>query len=48
LALAKLTYESDAAQRQRIKEDFLRDVLKFETEFKEAQLTETPASDARH
>ncbi len=46
--LAELTYDSDAAQRQRMKEDFLRDVSKFEAEFREAQLTETPASDARH
>jgi hypothetical protein len=45
---AELTYDSDAAQRQRMMEDFLRDVSKFETEFREAQLTDTPASDARH
>lgn len=46
--LAELTYDSDAAQHQRMMEDFLRDVSKFETEFSEAQLAETPASDARH
>jgi hypothetical protein len=45
---AELTYDSDAAQRQRMMGDFLRDVSKFETEFKEAQVTEIPASDARH
>jgi len=45
---AELTYDSDAAQRQRMMEDFLRDVAKFQSEFGEAQLTGSPGSGARH
>ena len=45
---AEITYESDAAQRKRMMEDFMREVSQFETEFREAKLSETPTSDARH
>ena len=45
---AEITYDSDAAQRQRMVEDFMREVLKFETEFREDKLSETQVSDARH
>ena len=45
---AEITYDSDTAQRQRMVEDFMREVSKFETEFRERNATETPTSDARH
>jgi hypothetical protein len=46
--LAEFTFDSETTQRRQMMEDFLRDVSKFEAEFSEAQLSEAPASDARH
>ena len=46
--VAEMTFESDAAQRQRVIEDFMREVSQFETEFRDANSSETPASGARH
>ena len=45
---AELTYDLETDQRQRILEDFMGEVSKFESEFREAQSSKTPASDARH
>jgi hypothetical protein len=45
---AEFSYDSEAAQRQTLKEEFLREVGKFEAEFQEAKLSDTPTSDARH
>jgi len=41
--VAELTYGSDAALRQRILEDLMREISQFESEF-----THAPASDMRH
>jgi len=41
--VAELTYGSDAALRQRILEDLMREISQFEAEF-----TNAPASDMRH
>jgi hypothetical protein len=41
--VAELTYGSDAALRQRILEDLMREISQFESEFADA-----PASDMRH
>ena len=45
---AEITFDSNPAQRKLMIEDFMRDVSHFETEFREAKLSETPESDARH
>lgn len=45
---AEITFDSDADQRKRMMEDFMREVLQFESEFRDAKLSETPESDARH
>jgi hypothetical protein len=41
--VAELTYGADAALRQRILEDLMREISEFESEF-----ANTPASDMRH
>jgi len=41
--VAELTYGSDAALRQRVLEDLMREISQFEAEF-----TNAPASDMRH
>jgi hypothetical protein len=41
--VAEMTYGSNAALRQRILEDLMREISEFETEF-----ANTPASDMRH
>jgi hypothetical protein len=46
--VAEMTYDSDAAQRRRMVEDLLRDIAKFETEFRDGNPDETPSSNARH
>ncbi len=46
--MAEMTYDSDTAQRQRMTDEFLGEVGKYETEFREAKLSETSTSDARH
>ena len=46
--IAELTFESDTAQRQRIMEDFMSEVSKFEAEFREAKLNDISPSDVRH
>ncbi len=45
---AEFSYDYDAAQRQRMLQDFISDVAKFEAEFQEAKMNEAPGSDARH
>lgn len=45
---AEFTYDYDAAQRQRLLQDFISEVAKFEAEFQEAKINEAPGSDARH
>jgi hypothetical protein len=41
--IAELTYGSDAAMRQRVLEDLMREISRFEAEYASA-----PASDMRH
>ena len=41
--IAEMTYGSDAAVRQRVLEDFTREVARFEEEY-----ANSPASDVRH
>ena len=41
--VAELTYGSDAAMRQRVLEDLMREISRFEAEYASA-----PASDMRH
>jgi hypothetical protein len=45
---AEFSYEYDAAQRQRLLQDFISEVARFEAEFQEAKTNEAPSSDARH
>jgi hypothetical protein len=45
---AEFSYDYDAAQRQRLLQDFISEVAKFEAEFQEAKMNEAPGSDARH
>src|SRR5262245_56205171 len=46
--MAEITFDSDTTQRKHMMEDFMREASQFETEFREAQSSETPGSDARH
>ena len=45
---AELTWDSDKTQRQNMMQEFMRDVAKFEAEFQEGKLSETPTLDAKH
>jgi hypothetical protein len=45
---AEFSHDYEPAQRQRLLQDFINEVAKFEVEFQEAKINEVPGSDARH
>jgi hypothetical protein len=46
--VAEMTFNSDAAMRQRMLDDLTRDISTFETEFREQYASGTTGRDMRH
>jgi hypothetical protein len=46
--VAEFTYGQSAADRQKLVEQLMREIMKFDAEYRQQEAMGTPASDARH